>query len=727
MKKISITLLFTLLFSICQPNIIWAETINNSNNTISNELKETVEDLGSLESSATIETNELSNSQETTESTVSNDSKEREVFMPDVSTTDIATGRFGTSDWFIDNAGVLHIQQGEFDDTPMVGTYHQSPWYAYRNSINKIVFEGPVVASTIMERLFESLPNVTEIENISYLDTSNTINMQRVFADCTNLVSLDLTSWDTSKVQDIFSLFNGCVNLENLEVSTWNTQNMTAVTYAFARLPKLKVLDLSNWKLAPINSAQGVFMEDSSLESLDLSGFNMTNLDRSNSYATSRFFQNTSALKELKLSSNFRFIGSDTNTNPELPMITADDNYTGIWQNVGEGTINNPKGTDSWTSRELMSNFDLTPKNDTYVWQPVKRIAADVTVIYVDEKDEEIYTPITIGGNIGELYDATSPEYKLIIDGYTLDESNLPDNASGTFSADAQTVVYKYKKDPVKAADVRVTYVDEMGEEIHTAQTIGGNIGELYDATSPEYKLIIDGYTLDESNLPDNASGTFSADAQTVVYKYKKDPVKAADVRVTYVDEMGEEIHTAQTIGGNIGEPYDATSPEYKLAIDGYTLDESKLPEHMSGVLSDKPQAVEYVYTKNTLKMATITINYVDENGKKIHDSIVVSGNIDTQYDVSTAKYKLTINGYTLNESKLPKNSKGTFEKQNQTVTYVYSQNKTIQNNQKPTNTNKQLPLAGETNKQSLMMMGTGIILLSGVLYFVNKRKQKHS
>ncbi|WP_143140025.1 BspA family leucine-rich repeat surface protein, partial [Enterococcus haemoperoxidus] len=412
MKKISITLLFTLLFSICQPNIIWAETINNSNHTITNELKETVEDLDSLESSATIETNELSNSQETTESTVSNDSKEREVFMPDISTTDIATGRFGTSDWFIDNAGVLHIQQGEFDDTPMVGTYHQSPWYAYRNSINKIVFEGPVVASTIMERLFESLPNVTEIENISYLDTSNTINMQRVFADCTNLVSLDLTSWDTSKVQDIFSLFNGCVNLENLEVSTWNTQNMTAITYAFARLPKLKVLDLSNWKLAPINSAQGVFMEDSSLESLDLSGFNMTNLDRSNPYATSRFFQNTSALKELKLSSNFRFIGSDTNTNPELPMITADDNYTGIWQNVGEGTIDNPKGTDSWTSRELMSNFDLTPKNDTYVWQPAKRIAADVTVIYVDEKDEEIYTPITIGGNIGELYDATSPEYK---------------------------------------------------------------------------------------------------------------------------------------------------------------------------------------------------------------------------------------------------------------------------------------------------------------------------
>ncbi|WP_143141751.1 BspA family leucine-rich repeat surface protein, partial [Enterococcus caccae] len=456
MKKISLTLLFTLLISICQPSFILAETIDSSTPKISNDSKEAIEDSSeeaivsdSSESSETIKSTELSNSQDKTGFTVLQDTSAREVSAFDVSTTDIATGTFGTSDWSIDDTGVLHIQQGEFDDTPEVGAFRQSPWFDYRNSINKIVFEGPVVASAIMERLFESLSNVTEIENISYLDTSNAINMERTFADCTSLVSLDLTSWNTSKVQDIFSIFNGCVNMENLDVSTWDTQSITAITYAFASMTKLKALNLSNWKLSPMNSAQGVFMEDSSLESLDLSGFDMTKLDSNNAYSTSRFFQDATALKELTLSSSFRFIGRSSLPNPELPMIPANDTYTGMWQNIGEGTRNNPKGTDIWTSQELMSNFDLAPRNDTYVWQPVTRAAADVTVIYLDETGEEIHMAQPISGNIGDSYDATIPAYKLEIDGYTLDESRLPENAKGTLSETAQTVVYNYTKNPV--------------------------------------------------------------------------------------------------------------------------------------------------------------------------------------------------------------------------------------------------------------------------------------
>ncbi|MGX7148034.1 LPXTG cell wall anchor domain-containing protein [Enterococcus ureasiticus] len=59
----------------------------------------------------------------------------------------------------------------------------------------------------------------------------------------------------------------------------------------------------------------------------------------------------------------------------------------------------------------------------------------------------------------------------------------------------------------------------------------------------------------------------------------------------------------------------------------------------------------------------------------------------------------------------------------NQIITYVYNLNNLTQNSQKPTNTNDQLPLAGECNKKSLMLIGAGIIVVSGTLYFVKKRK----
>ncbi|WP_347094165.1 MucBP domain-containing protein, partial [Enterococcus gallinarum] len=156
----------------------------------------------------------------------------------------------------------------------------------------------------------------------------------------------------------------------------------------------------------------------------------------------------------------------------------------------------------------------------------------------------------------------------------------LPDNMTGTFSENAQTVTYVYIKDPVPAADVMVEYVDNEGNQIHEPQTLSGNIGEKYDVSTPTYQLTIDGYTLDTNQLPDNMTGVFSDTAQTVTYVYIKDPVPAADVTIEYVDSEGNQLHELQILKGNIGEKYDASTPTYQLTIDGYTLDATQLPDN---------------------------------------------------------------------------------------------------------------------------------------------------
>ncbi|MEC5317324.1 MucBP domain-containing protein, partial [Enterococcus casseliflavus] len=70
--------------------------------------------------------------------------------------------------------------------------------------------------------------------------------------------------------------------------------------------------------------------------------------------------------------------------------------------------------------------------------------------------------------------------------------------------------------------------------------------------STEDYKLRFDGYTLDESQLPENSKGVFNETAQTVTYIYTKNPVPAADVTVEYVDTEGNEIHPSQTISGNV-------------------------------------------------------------------------------------------------------------------------------------------------------------------------------
>lgn len=227
--------------------------------------------------------------------------------------------------------------------------------------------------------------------------------------------------------------------------------------------------------------------------------------------------------------------------------------------------------------------------------------------------------------------------------------------------------------DPEQIGEVNVRYLDSQGQEIHEMQTLTGTIGEPYDASTEDYKLRFDGYTLDESQLPENSKGVFSETAQTVTYIYTKNPIPAANVKVEYVDTEGNEIHSSQTISGNIGDSYDANTEQYQLSIDGYTLDESQLPENLKGVFGETAQTVTYIYTKSPVPAADVTVEYVDTEGNEIHASQILSGNVGEPYDASTEKYQISINDYVLNRSRLPQNAKGTFGNLGATVTYVYT------------------------------------------------------
>ncbi|MDC0750185.1 MucBP domain-containing protein [Enterococcus innesii] len=319
--------------------------------------------------------------------------------------------------------------------------------------------------------------------------------------------------------------------------------------------------------------------------------------------------------------------------------------------------------------------FSEKAQTVTYIYTKNPIPAADITVKYVDTEGEEIYSPQTISGNVGDSYDTSTEKYQLAIEDYTLDESQLPENLKGVFSETAQTVTYIYTKNPIPAADVTVEYVDTEGNEIHPSQTISGNVGESYDASTKNYQLVIEGYTLDQSQLPENSKGVFSETAQTVTYIYTKNPIPAADVTVEYVDTEGNEIHTSQTISGNVGDSYDASTEKYQLTIEGYTLDQSQLPENSKGVFSETAQTITYIYTKKTVPAADVTIEYVDLEGNEIHASQTISGNVGDSFDASTDQYKLSIDGYTLDESQLPENSKGVFSETAQTVTYIYTKN----------------------------------------------------
>ncbi|MGM0168007.1 hypothetical protein IGI39_003019 [Enterococcus sp. AZ135] len=221
----------------------------------------------------------------------------------------------------------------------------------------------------------------------------------------------------------------------------------------------------------------------------------------------------------------------------------------------------------------------------------------------------------------------------------------------GMYSLSALIPIVRYQP----AADVTVRYHDEAGESIDDDVVLTGNIGDDYISE----QKIIDGYTFKE--VQGEPTGPFTDQPQTVTYVYEKTPVPAADVTVKYQDEAGESIADDELLTGIIGQDYVSE----QKAIDGYTFKE--VQGEPTGPFTDQPQTVIYVYTKNAAKMSSVTVNYQDETGQKIADTVTLSGKIGEKYTSEQKK----IAGYTFKE--VQGNAAGTYTAQAQTVTYVYT------------------------------------------------------
>ncbi|MBC1374999.1 MucBP domain-containing protein [Listeria sp. FSL L7-1699] len=133
-------------------------------------------------------------------------------------------------------------------------------------------------------------------------------------------------------------------------------------------------------------------------------------------------------------------------------------------------------------------------------------------------------------------------------EGYKFDEAMYQENLSKlvTFEQDGDQVYLQvpFKKVEV-GADITVKYVDTEGNELASVETLSGNVDVNYTSEAKT----IDGWTLKET--PNNATGVFSKEAQTVTYVYEKnddtDVTPAPDNSADTNDETNSSDNTSTT------------------------------------------------------------------------------------------------------------------------------------------------------------------------------------
>ena len=173
--------------------------------------------------------------------------------------------------------------------------------YSSLGSYIKKVYIEPSVAEArpeYLNNLFYNLSGITEINGLEYLNTSETKEMSYMFAGCSSLATLDLSTFTTNNVVSMAGMFNGCSGLKELKIDGFVTNNVKSMTNMFNDCSALTDLDLSNFNTENVTNMSGMFNGCSALTNLNLRSFNTGKVED-----MSYMFQYCSSLETLDLSS----------------------------------------------------------------------------------------------------------------------------------------------------------------------------------------------------------------------------------------------------------------------------------------------------------------------------------------------------------------------------------------------------------------------------------------
>ncbi|NLR30896.1 BspA family leucine-rich repeat surface protein [Levilactobacillus tujiorum] len=379
----------------------------------------------------------------------------------------IQTGNWGTSTWQLDDQGILTIGAGTLGAS--------SEMQDVKDNVTKVVFDSGVVLPWNCNALFNEWTKVKSYEGLANVDASSVNIMSNMFAFNFALESIDLSSWDMTHVNSMLAMFQGpnaapefslggenymhltsvkmghignpyslnlsamfegdrvltSVDTENwdvshaggmsamfngtgftsLDLSNWKIESDGRMIETFANMPNLTTINLENMVFTGFVSS--MFKNDTKLTHLDLTNINSTFVTDELSGATGI---KTLTLGEKTHLTNVGYPGYDYNVS--LPEITPTDEYTGLWQFVGTGTVDHPNGP-TYTAAELMATYDGAAMAGTYVWQ---------------KADPKPTTPTNPGTDTGNTTDPTTPD----VDNTT--DPTTPDTTAPETGGDADVV-----------------------------------------------------------------------------------------------------------------------------------------------------------------------------------------------------------------------------------------------------------------------------------------------
>ena len=133
-------------------------------------------------------------------------------------------------------------------------------------SLEKVVFEESFkkFEPTTLSSFFEELRSLTSIIGLENLNTTHVTDMSKMFYNCYNLNSLNLSQFNTGNVEKMNEMFYNCHGLNSLDLSAFNTAKVNNM-YRMFYYCFVKTIDLSSFNTANVENMNEMFAGASSV------------------------------------------------------------------------------------------------------------------------------------------------------------------------------------------------------------------------------------------------------------------------------------------------------------------------------------------------------------------------------------------------------------------------------------------------------------------------------
>ena len=165
----------------------------------------------------------------------------------------------------------FEIEESKNGEKPVKITGKFTILFAQNSNLRSVEFSDADFSEiTDMSYMFAGCSSLNSVD-VSKWNMENVTKLESMFEMCSSLTSVDVSKWNTKNVKNMFLMFYGCSNLTSLDVSNWNTVNVTNMNQMFSDCSSLNSLDVSNWDTTNVTKMSYMFSGCSNLTSVDVS------------------------------------------------------------------------------------------------------------------------------------------------------------------------------------------------------------------------------------------------------------------------------------------------------------------------------------------------------------------------------------------------------------------------------------------------------------------------